>query len=156
MATLNQRQKRQTYWDSGRMSPALQRARLPFRAKNLAMGAGILTFTFGVYMYSIAAVKQDDFSDIPAPSLEKIHQINREKEQRIQEEQASLDANRTISDLVQSRPIPILPPIGLLGSTTNWVRGRDSSSELVRGAPPVDQIGKIQDRQVVENDRKLV
>ncbi|KAA1072274.1 hypothetical protein PGT21_031595 [Puccinia graminis f. sp. tritici] len=154
MTTIDQRQKRQTYWDSGRMSPALQRARLPFRAKNLMMGAGILTFTFGVYMYSIAAVKQDDFSDIPAPSLEKIQQINRENEQRIQEEQAAL---RTASDLlVSTRPASSLPPIGLLGSTASWLRGRNSSSEIIPGAPPVDRIGKIDDRQVVQHDRKLV
>ena len=107
-------------------------------------------------MYSIAAVKQDDFSDIPAPSLEKIQQINRENEQRIQAEQAALDAARAASDLTSARPAASLPPIGLLGSTASWLKGRNSSSEIVHGAPPVDRIGKIDDRQVVEKERKLV
>ncbi|KNZ54674.1 uncharacterized protein VP01_2887g3 [Puccinia sorghi] len=146
MATLDQRQKRATYWRSGRMSPALQRARQPFRAKNLMMGAGIMTFTFGVYMYSIAAVKQDDFSDIPAPSMERISELNREKEQAAHKEELSTSQN----------PPARLPPIGLLGSSTSWLRGSNANSLLVHGAPPIDHIGKINDRQLQDNNSKSV
>lgn len=44
------------------MSNGLRRARVPFLYKNLLTGFVILTFTSTVYIYSIAAVNQDDFS----------------------------------------------------------------------------------------------
>ncbi|TCD67269.1 hypothetical protein EIP91_000346 [Steccherinum ochraceum] len=46
------------------MSPGLQRARLPFRARNAITGLTLAGFVTGVWAYSISAVKQDDFSDI--------------------------------------------------------------------------------------------
>lgn len=151
---MNQREKRQTYWNAGRMSPALQRARLPFRNKNLITGAGILTFTFGVYAYSIAAVKQDDFSDVPAPSLERIQQINQDRErQRLLEES---ERSKSSSPDEHRQPLSSSPPIGLLGSTAYWIKGRNSNSEIVVGAPPLDRIGKVNDRQVSEHDQRSV
>ncbi|KAI8645511.1 hypothetical protein BD408DRAFT_411563 [Parasitella parasitica] len=48
-------------------SPALQRTRKPFVVRNLLTLAGLLTFTGSVYAYSLLAVKQDDFSDVPMP-----------------------------------------------------------------------------------------
>jgi len=39
----------------------LVRARKPFRIGNAAIGLALLCFVSGVYTYSIAAVKQDDF-----------------------------------------------------------------------------------------------
>lgn len=49
-------------------SPGLERARRPFRAKNALTGLAILAFVGSVYGYSISAVKQDDFSDLPEVS----------------------------------------------------------------------------------------
>ncbi|KAF1800521.1 hypothetical protein V8B55DRAFT_1535320 [Mucor lusitanicus] len=51
-------------------SPALQRTRKPFVVRNLLTLAGLVTFTGSVYAYSLLAVKQDDFSDVPMPSPE--------------------------------------------------------------------------------------
>ncbi|KAL9536940.1 hypothetical protein MBANPS3_012232 [Mucor bainieri] len=51
-------------------SPALQRTRKPFVVRNLLTLAGLITFTGSVYAYSLLAVKQDDFSDVPMPSPE--------------------------------------------------------------------------------------
>ncbi|KAI8888918.1 hypothetical protein K501DRAFT_282553 [Backusella circina FSU 941] len=48
-------------------TPALQRTRKPFVVRNMLTLAGLLTFTGSVYAYSLLAVKQDDFSDIPLP-----------------------------------------------------------------------------------------
>ncbi|KAI8376588.1 hypothetical protein EDC96DRAFT_456064 [Choanephora cucurbitarum] len=48
-------------------SPALQRTRKPFAARNMLTLAGLITFTTSVYAYSLLAVKQDDFSDVPMP-----------------------------------------------------------------------------------------
>jgi hypothetical protein len=117
------------------------------------MGAGILTFTFGVYGYSIAAVKQDDFSDIPAPSMDKILQMNREKEEEWQQKKDEDDKQKNAA----SATSVTLPPLGLLGSTgASWVRGKNQSRQIVPGAPPIDRIGRIDDRQVSEQDGKLV
>ncbi|KAI7871550.1 hypothetical protein BDF14DRAFT_1718756 [Spinellus fusiger] len=49
-------------------SPALERTRQPFKARNLLTLMGLLTFTGSVYAYSMLAVKQDDFSDVPLPN----------------------------------------------------------------------------------------
>ncbi|KAH9817105.1 hypothetical protein DFH28DRAFT_963082 [Melampsora americana] len=152
-STLNHREKRETYWESGRMSQGLQRARAPFRVKNLLTGAGILSFTFAVYAYSISAVKQDDFSDIPTPSIEEIKRLNQTKAQSDSEQISSSSSSTTTTQaLTQS-----LPPLGLLGSATSWIRaGKPSQSELVIGAPSLDQLGQINDRKPIESEKKLV
>ncbi|KAG2197653.1 uncharacterized protein EV154DRAFT_566564 [Mucor mucedo] len=49
-------------------SPALQRTRAPFALRNMITLVGLLTFTGSVYGYSLYAVKQDDFSDVPLPA----------------------------------------------------------------------------------------
>ncbi|KAL0090638.1 hypothetical protein J3Q64DRAFT_1009331 [Phycomyces blakesleeanus] len=49
-------------------SPALERTRKPFQVRNVLTLVGLLTFTGSVYAYSMMAVKQDDFSDVPLPS----------------------------------------------------------------------------------------
>ncbi|KAH9816948.1 hypothetical protein DFH28DRAFT_965011 [Melampsora americana] len=151
-STLNHREKRETYWESGRMSQGLQRARAPFRVKNLLTGAGILSFTFAVYAYSISAVKQDDFSDIPTPSIEEIKRLNQTKSQSDSEQISSSTTTKTTQASNQS-----LPPLGLLGSATSWIRaGKPSQSELVIGAPSLDQLGQINDRKPIESEKKLV
>ncbi|SAM05691.1 hypothetical protein [Absidia glauca] len=49
-------------------SPALQRTRQPFAMRNVLTLGALLTFTGSIYAYSMFAVKQDDFSDVPLPS----------------------------------------------------------------------------------------
>ncbi|ORZ12728.1 hypothetical protein BCR42DRAFT_419847 [Absidia repens] len=49
-------------------SPALQRTRKPFAMRNVLTLGALLTFTGSIYAYSMFAVKQDDFSDVPLPS----------------------------------------------------------------------------------------
>ncbi|KAI8048103.1 hypothetical protein BDF22DRAFT_602390, partial [Syncephalis plumigaleata] len=46
---------------------ALKRARKPYHFRNAALGVGLFGFVTAVYAYSILAVKQDDFSDVPMP-----------------------------------------------------------------------------------------
>ncbi|KAI8136755.1 hypothetical protein BJV82DRAFT_647088 [Fennellomyces sp. T-0311] len=60
-------------------SPALERTRQPFRMRNLLTLGALLGFTGGVYAYSMLAVKQDDFSDVPLPStLPGVQDVTRE------------------------------------------------------------------------------
>ncbi len=46
------------------MSPGLKRAREPFRVRNVLTGLALGLSAFGIYSYSISAVKQDVFDDI--------------------------------------------------------------------------------------------
>ncbi|PKC76013.1 hypothetical protein RhiirA1_406801 [Rhizophagus irregularis] len=49
-------------------TPAMQRARKPFAVKNAITGLLLFGFCGAVFSYSIMAVKQDDFDDVPMPS----------------------------------------------------------------------------------------
>ncbi|GAB5588860.1 hypothetical protein Unana1_03760 [Umbelopsis nana] len=64
----NSREKLYTQAKGYGFTPALQRTRKPFQARNILTLGALLTFVGGVYSYSILAVKQDDFSDIPLPN----------------------------------------------------------------------------------------
>ncbi|KAL9085783.1 MAG: hypothetical protein Q9165_007415 [Trypethelium subeluteriae] len=59
---------RSSYYDkSYRQSEALLRARRPFLVKNALTGVGIFAFAIGVYTFTIRAVSQDEFEDVPVP-----------------------------------------------------------------------------------------
>ncbi|KAG2172620.1 hypothetical protein INT44_002635 [Umbelopsis vinacea] len=64
----NSREKLYTTSKGYGFTPALQRTRKPFQARNILTLGALLTFVGGVYSYSIMAVKQDDFSDVPLPN----------------------------------------------------------------------------------------
>ncbi|KAI8369270.1 uncharacterized protein BYT42DRAFT_102737 [Radiomyces spectabilis] len=62
-------------------TPALERTRKPFQVRNVLTLAGLLTFTGGVYAYSLLAVKQDDFSDVPMPNtLPGVQDVTKENQ----------------------------------------------------------------------------
>ncbi|GAB7342519.1 hypothetical protein MBLNU457_g0706t1 [Dothideomycetes sp. NU457] len=57
-----------SYYDArNRPSAALYRARQPYLIKNALTGLGIFGFAMGVYAFTIRAVAQDDFEDVPIP-----------------------------------------------------------------------------------------
>ena len=51
------------------VSPALQRAREPYRLRNAVTGTLLVAFAVSVWAYSISAVKQDNFDDVDAAAL---------------------------------------------------------------------------------------
>lgn len=51
--------------DTQGFSPSLQRARKPFLVPNIIVGSLVCLFAGSVYVYSISAVKQDDFVSLP-------------------------------------------------------------------------------------------
>lgn len=53
-----------SYRPSGYMSRGLLRAREPYRVKNAMTGLAISSFAVGVWLYSMRAVKQDNFDDV--------------------------------------------------------------------------------------------
>ncbi|KXL49113.1 hypothetical protein M433DRAFT_115652 [Acidomyces richmondensis BFW] len=57
-----------SYYDSrNRPGAALYRARQPYLIRNALTGVGLITFVGAVYAFTIRAVGQDDFSDVPIP-----------------------------------------------------------------------------------------
>ncbi|CDS12988.1 hypothetical protein LRAMOSA05172 [Lichtheimia ramosa] len=78
-----QREKMYTQSKGYGFSPALQRTRQPFRTRNMLTLLGLLTFTGGVFAYSMLAVKQDDFSDVPMPNtLPGVHDVTHENKDK--------------------------------------------------------------------------
>ncbi|KAK9459551.1 uncharacterized protein V1516DRAFT_680215 [Lipomyces oligophaga] len=67
---------------SARMSPSLMRARQQYSVRNAITGIVLGAFVFGVYTYSVRAVKIDDFSDVPVPPVteEVLAELKREQE----------------------------------------------------------------------------
>ncbi|WRT63253.1 uncharacterized protein IL334_000156 [Kwoniella shivajii] len=86
MATKFEKAADQSYHPKGYgMSPSLKRARKPFILSNVLIGGTLFAFAVGVYVYSISAVKQDDFSDVEdlLPPLEERRKlVSLEDEQR--------------------------------------------------------------------------
>ncbi|KZP00133.1 hypothetical protein CALVIDRAFT_595541 [Calocera viscosa TUFC12733] len=77
------------------MSNALRRARRPYLMRNTLVGTAISVFAVSVYLYSIRAVKQEDFSDIDilAPALGERAAIKSiEDEQKEKEDLKALGA----------------------------------------------------------------
>ncbi|KAL9638891.1 MAG: hypothetical protein Q9164_001265 [Protoblastenia rupestris] len=65
---ITDRLPRSTYYDKHyRQTAALIRARQPYLIRNIFTGLGLTVFTISVYAWTIHAVAQDDFSDIPIP-----------------------------------------------------------------------------------------
>lgn len=51
------------------MTPAALRARRPFFWKNIGLASVLFTLTGGIYFYTLNALTQDDFGDIPIPPI---------------------------------------------------------------------------------------
>jgi cytochrome c oxidase assembly factor 3, fungi type len=124
-------------WPILQMSPGLMRAREPYRAKNAVTGLAIGSFIVGVWLYSMSAVKQDNFDDVDEearamvkagvkPLAEKGAEamttvaITKEKEEK--------KAHRGLLALLDTKLPGLLDPEG---------------RTVVFGAPPVDRIGRI-------------
>ncbi|CZT17297.1 uncharacterized protein RCC_03131 [Ramularia collo-cygni] len=57
-----------SYYDkNNRPSAALYRARQPYLVKNAFTGIAMVGFVAAVYTWTIRAVGQDEFSDVPIP-----------------------------------------------------------------------------------------
>ncbi|QIW96922.1 hypothetical protein AMS68_002440 [Peltaster fructicola] len=58
-----------SYYDAKyRPTAALYRARQPYLIKNAVTGLCIIGFVGAVYSFTIKAIGQDDFSDVPMPA----------------------------------------------------------------------------------------
>ncbi|KAK4053859.1 hypothetical protein OIV83_001515 [Microbotryomycetes sp. JL201] len=92
MSGPNSRAAKATYHPGGYgVSEGLMRARKPFRTANAITGLAIMGFAVSVYLYSIRAVSQDDFSDVEAPTAEQKMSMTSIEDERRTREQQKLD-----------------------------------------------------------------
>jgi len=137
------------------MSPGLQRARAPFRLRNAITGLILAGFGVGVWAYSISAVKQDDFSDVDeeakalmragtsgAAAVEEVKiPVTDEAKVGAMEAPSSVPI-KTTTTATLSRPRGVLAPT----LERHFPRLLDPSRKtLIWGAPPVDNIGRLND-----------
>lgn len=130
------------------MSPGLKRAREPYRVKNAIMGLTLGAFAVGIWAYSIHAVKQDVFDDV-------------DEEARAMSATRSSETMGVSSEATGSRAVlPASPAIleevakaktkstsrrgvlHYLDKRLPWLLDPETKT-LVRGAPPLDDFGKI-------------
>lgn len=137
------------------MSPGMQRAREPFRVRNAITGTLIAAFAVGVWAYSISAVKQDVFDDIDEEALamrgERMKQLDGQGAERKLAEEATRGiavagvpaepTNPGSTVTAPARARGVLPPL----VEERFPRLLDPQNKtLVWGAPPVDNIGKME------------
>ncbi|KAI0776192.1 hypothetical protein BD413DRAFT_469881 [Trametes elegans] len=158
---------RSSYRPRNLMSPGLQRAREPFRLRNTLTGVILAGFVVGVWAYSIGAVKQDVFDDVDEEARALMAGSGIQKaENGAPEGKAAAEASRASLDtsLPLNHPTPAVPltsevrpetrssaSIPRRGVLPPLLEQRfptlldPSSRTLVWGAPPVDNVGRMQD-----------
>ncbi|GAA5989337.1 hypothetical protein JCM10908_001265 [Rhodotorula pacifica] len=179
MSGLSNRQARATYHPGGYgVSEGLKRARRPFRTRNFITGGLITAFAFSVYMYSIRAVAQDDFSDLDQPISEEQRRLARSIEDERREREAvvadrlavrqgaplaassapiSAAAPGAVAPVPAAAPVAAAAPSSILERVRGAFGGRGADSQLVWGAPPVDRLGRIgEDVPAEQYSRRLV
>ncbi|KAJ2615328.1 hypothetical protein H4S08_001292 [Coemansia sp. RSA 1365] len=52
-----------------RFNDSIERGRQPYAIKNVATAFGLVGLCASVYFYSLYAVKQEDYSDVPMPAM---------------------------------------------------------------------------------------
>jgi cytochrome c oxidase assembly factor 3 len=128
------------------MSAGLTRAREPYRVKNVLTGLAIGSFVVGVWLYSMSAVKQDNFDDVD----EEARAIARVGT-RVVEDGRGLERNaHTTSPAAATAPSSVtsgkeVKAPGLLAQLDGkFSRLLDPKGKtMVWGAPPVDRIGRM-------------
>ncbi|KAL7007239.1 hypothetical protein EMMF5_003078 [Cystobasidiomycetes sp. EMM_F5] len=164
------------------MSPGLKRARAPFRFRNALTGLAIVGFVTAVYTYSISAVRQDDFSDLPdastLPGSANVKTIEEELAEKAkaggrgigammgygsspQGEGVKLPPQRSNFSSPQTSPLSSLAtssPTPLETHQTTPAASQRSQNRLIPDAPDIDRLGKMGDRQdvITSESRRLV
>ncbi|KLO16308.1 hypothetical protein SCHPADRAFT_848183 [Schizopora paradoxa] len=149
------------------LSPGLQRARAPFRVRNAITGLLVGTFAVSVWAYSIRAVKQDTFEDVDEEAKAMLSSRAQQQEQLSNGETSTSASNLKVhataatAVAVESstkssspslpNPRTTIGPAGVLAPLLDGRYPRFLDPErrtFVWGAPPVDRIGRLSDRNV--------
>ncbi|KAF8489111.1 hypothetical protein JB92DRAFT_3129614 [Gautieria morchelliformis] len=129
------------------MSASLLRARRPFFLRNMVTGIAVASFAIGVWAYSISAVKQDVFDDVD----EQARALN-----SLPNDPPPAPAV-IVSRETSAEPLPLSDSskharglvFAALGNIHPWLF-EPIHKTLVWGAPPVDHIGRIEDKAIVQ------
>jgi cytochrome c oxidase assembly factor 3 len=123
------------------MSAGLMRAREPYRVKNAVTGLAIGSFIVGVWLYSMSAVKQDNFDDVD----EEARAMVRAGVKPLEEKGAEGMTSATVGGKLKGSEEKRAPHRGLLALLDARFPGLldPVGKSVVFGAPPVDSIGRI-------------
>ena len=117
----------------------MKRAREPYRAKNALTGLAIGSFIVGVWLYSMSAVKQDNFDDVDEEARAMVRTGVKTLEDKGAEamtiavgKEEKREKKKGLLVLLDDQFPRLLDPEG---KTVVW------------GAPPVDSIGRIGHRR---------
>jgi cytochrome c oxidase assembly factor 3 len=149
------------------MSPGLKRAREPYRVTNAIAGLLLGALGFGIYAYSIRAVKQDVFDDVDeeARELRESGVVLRslEDEERDRKLKAAAASDElTLGQNLGPSPAKVMTPekqkargilVELLDQSCPWLLDPDRKT-LVWGAPPVDNFGRMSDPSSKSGDSR--
>lgn len=121
------------------MSAGLRRAREPYRAKNALTGLAIGSFIVGVWLYSMSAVKQDNFDDVD----EEARAMVRAGVKTLEDKGA--EAMTAAAERGEEKDNKVHKTHGLLALLDDKLPGllEPEGKTVVWGAPPVDSIGRI-------------
>lgn len=135
------------------MSASLLRARRPFFVGNLITGIAIASFGVGVWAYSISAVKQDVFDDVDEQARALNASSNDPPPTPSETLPSSVVAGNASSALPLSETNLEPGPRGLVfaavGRKLPWLF-EPTHKTLVWGAPPVDDVGRINEKILVQ------
>ncbi|KAI9513277.1 hypothetical protein F5148DRAFT_287613 [Russula earlei] len=127
------------------MSAGLMRAREPYRVRNALTGLAIGSFIVGVWLYSMSAVKQDNFDDVDeeARAMARAGVKIVEEERKDMGPGASTGAAAATATATATTMTTTTRARGILGSLDGKIPGLldPKGKTVVWGAPGVDSIG---------------
>lgn len=130
------------------MSAGLMRAREPYRMKNVFTGLAIGSFVVGIWLYSMTAVKQDNFADVDEEARAMVRAGVRVAEDKTSERNVETNSPTiTVSSKATSgeaKSQGLLVPLD--GKFPRLLDPKGKT--MVWGAPPVDRFGRM-----LEEDR---
>jgi cytochrome c oxidase assembly factor 3 len=119
------------------MSAGLMRAREPYRVKNAVTGLAIGSFIVGVWLYSMSAVKQDNFDDVDEEARAMVRAGVKPLEEKGAEAMTMTTVAVKVKEEKRARGL-----FALLDAKFPGVLDPEGKT-VVFGAPPVDRIGRI-------------
>lgn len=124
------------------MSAGLMRAREPYRVKNALTGLGIGSFIVGVWLYSMSAVKQDNFDDVDEEARAMVRAGVKPLEEKGAEAAIRVMTTATVAGKEEEKRTHHRGLLPLLETKLPGLLD-PSGKTLVFGAPAVDRIGRI-------------
>ena len=132
------------------MSAGLARARQPYRVKNMLTGFATGSFVVGIWLYSMSAVKQDNFADVDEEARAMVRAGVRVVEDKTSERNIETNSPSTTTASPNVTSGEEAKAQGLLAPLLD-----PKGKTMVWGAPPIDRIGRmLEDRDGDEHERR--